>query len=73
MAKAKSAPKKDAEIKVAAPKKAKARVDIFSGIRKELLDLGEKYRQEAATQSGGTAQRINRASKDLARMAKLFV
>jgi hypothetical protein len=65
MANKKEAPKK--------AKKVKGREDIFSEIHKELIELSEKCKTLAATQVGGTAQRLNKTSIDVARLAKLFV
>ena len=59
-----------------APKKAKkviGRVEIFADAHKELIALADKYKTLASGQEGGTAQRLNKASIDVARLAKLFV
>lgn len=56
--------------------KAKAkssRASTFEGINSDLTSLSAKYNTESRKHTGGTAQRINRASKELARLAKLFV
>ena len=40
---------------------------------KELIQIADKYKTLASGQEGGTAQRLNKASIDIARLAKLFV
>lgn len=60
----------------AAPKKAKkvtGRESIFPSANAELNKLSGKYKVQAIAESGGTAQRLNKASIELARLAKLFV
>jgi len=61
--------KKKAETKV----KVLSRESIFADAQKELSGLAAKYKAQAISQSGGTAQRLNKASIDIARLSKLFV
>ncbi len=65
MTKKKEAPKKS--------KKVIGRVEIFADAHKELIQIADKYKTLASGQEGGTAQRLNKASIDIARLAKLFV
>ena len=51
----------------------KGREGIFADANKDLTKLSAKYKGLAITQSGGSAQRLNKASIELARLAKLFV
>jgi len=63
--------KKKAEKK--AEPKVIGREGIFADAHKELSGLAAKYKAQAISQSGGTAQRLNKASIDIARLAKLFI
>lgn len=72
MAKTKKATKEPS--KEPKPKKVVSdRESIFSGANSELISLAEKYKVQAISQSGGTAQRLNKASIELSRLARLFV
>jgi hypothetical protein len=64
MAKAKATPK---------AKKKVDRTSIFGDAHKELSAISTKYKALAVSQSGGTAQRLNKASIDIGRLAKLFI
>ena len=68
MATKKAAPK-------AAPKakKATGRESLFSSANSELSKLSDKYKVQAIAESGGTAQRLNKASIELRRLAKMFI
>jgi len=61
--------KKKTELKA----KVIGRESIFADAQKELSGLAAKYKAQAISQSGGTAQRLNKASIDIARLAKLFI
>ncbi len=66
--------KKAKEPKEPKPKKVVSeRESIFSSANSELISLAEKYKVQAISQSGGTAQRLNKASIELSRLARLFV
>ena len=54
-------------------KKVIDRTSIFTDAKKELSAISAKYKALAVSQSGGTAQRLNKASIDIGRLAKLFV
>jgi hypothetical protein len=65
MTKKKEAPKKE--------KKVIGRVEIFADAHKELVAMADNYKTLAIGQEGGTAQRLNKASIEFGRLAKLFV
>jgi len=62
-----------AKVKKAKEAKVINRESIFADAKSELGVLSAKYKALALSQSGGSAQRLNKASIDLGRLAKLFV